>query len=48
MARKDGTFDGFREAASRAKPFATRYYTADTHRGALALPPYVQDVLAAV
>ena len=32
----------FREHAARAAPFDTRYYTADVHRGALALPRFFQ------
>jgi spermidine synthase len=35
----------FREQAARQKKFATRYYTADIHRGALALPPFVERAL---
>ncbi|WP_024888850.1 polyamine aminopropyltransferase [Luteimonas huabeiensis] len=40
LARKSGGFD-FREADARAKAFETRYYSADVHRGAQALPPFV-------
>ena len=35
----------FREADARAKPFPTRYYTADVHKGAQALPPFVAEAL---
>jgi spermidine synthase len=35
----------FREAHARAKSFATKYYTADIHRGALAMPPFVAEAL---
>jgi spermidine synthase len=41
--RRDLT--SFRESDARAKPFATKYYTADIHRGALAMPPFVADAL---
>ena len=44
MARKAGGF-GFREDAAAAKAFATRYYTADAHRGAASLPPFVKAAL---
>jgi len=44
MARKAGGF-GFREADAGAKPFATNYYTADIHRGAASLPPFVKAAL---
>jgi spermidine synthase len=43
LARKPGF--GFREAEARGKGFATRYYSADIHRGALATPPFVADEL---
>jgi spermidine synthase len=36
----------FREADARAKGFATQYYSADVHRGALATPPFVAAALA--
>jgi spermidine synthase len=36
----------FREAAARAKPFPTRWYNADVHRGALALPEFLAEALA--
>jgi spermidine synthase len=36
---------GFREADARGKTFATRYYSADLHRGALATPPFVAEAL---
>lgn len=46
LARKSGGFD-FRELDSRNKPFATRYYSADVHKGATALPPFVSTALGA-
>lgn len=35
--------EDFREAAAAAKTFATRYYTAPLHRGALALPAFFEQ-----
>ncbi len=35
----------FRKADAAAKSFATRYYTAGIHEGALATPPFVADAL---
>jgi spermidine synthase len=48
MARKGLPFDGFRDEAASNPPFATHYYTVATHRGALALPPFVARQLADV
>jgi spermidine synthase len=45
LARKSGGF-GFREADARARPFHTRYYSADIHTGAATLPPFVEEALA--
>ncbi|MGJ4731197.1 polyamine aminopropyltransferase [Luteimonas sp. SDU101] len=45
LARKSGGFD-FREDDARNKPFATKYYSAEIHRGAQALPPFVAQALA--
>ena len=44
LARKGQGFD-FREADARAKPFETLYYTADIHKGAQSLPPFVARAL---
>jgi spermidine synthase len=44
LARKAGGF-GFREADAHAKTFDSLYYSADIHRGALALPPFVAAAL---
>ena len=47
LARKaagDGAFE-FRAVDARDKPFPTRYYSADIHRGAMALPPFVAAAL---
>ncbi len=47
LARKGGAaLDAFRERDAAAKSFVTRYYTADTHRAALAMPPFVAEALA--
>jgi spermidine synthase len=48
LARKPGAGGsgfGFRDADARTKGFATRYYSADVHRGALAMPPFVAEAL---
>jgi spermidine synthase len=45
LARKGEAIAGFREAAVAAKNFATQYYSADIHRAAFALPPFVMDAL---
>jgi spermidine synthase len=44
LARKSGGF-AFREKDARVKSFATKYYSADIHRGASTLPPFVADAL---
>ncbi|NYZ61899.1 polyamine aminopropyltransferase [Luteimonas deserti] len=44
LARKGQGFD-FREEDARAKPFETLYYTADIHKGAQSLPPFVAKAL---
>jgi spermidine synthase len=44
LARKSGDFD-FREADARAKAFETKYYSAEVHRGAQHLPPFVAEAL---
>ena len=46
MARKDKAIEGFRESDVLNKPFATQYYSADIHRAAFTLPPYVQKALS--
>lgn len=45
MARKDANLNGFRETAAERRPFETRYYSVETHRGALALPPFMREAL---
>ena len=47
MAKKAAGADfGFREADARGKSFPTAYYSADLHKGAQALPPFVAAALA--
>jgi len=48
LARKaaDAGF-AFRERDAAKKPFATRYYSADIHRAAQVLPPFMLDALTA-
>jgi spermidine synthase len=45
MARKNANLNGFRETAAEKRPFETRYYSVETHRGALALPPFMHEAL---
>lgn len=44
IAGKVTPLEHFREADAGARPFPTRYYSADVHRGALATPPFLQDI----
>ena len=44
LARKSGDFT-FRETDAGAAPFDRKYYSADIHRGALTLPPFVAAAL---
>jgi len=44
LARKSGGF-GFRHSHAQNRPFATKYYSADIHQGALATPPFVAQAL---
>ena len=44
LARKSGGFD-FREADARARAFETKYYSAEVHKGAQSLPPFVAQAL---
>ena len=48
MARKGLKIKGFRESAARRKAFTTRYYTADIHNAARALPQFLQEALEEV
>ena len=43
MARKGQKFGDFREQMARHKPFVTKYYNADIHRGCNLLPQFMQD-----
>lgn len=43
MARKDGDLSGFRERGAATKTFPTRYYNADVHRAALAMPEFMRQ-----
>lgn len=45
LARKGLKIKGFRESAARRKAFTTRYYTADIHNAARALPQFLQEAL---
>ena len=45
MARKGVDLDGFRERGAQTKPFATRYYNAEVHKAALALPEFLAEAL---
>jgi spermidine synthase len=45
MARKGADLDGFRERGAQAKQFETRYYNAEIHKAALAMPEFMRDVL---
>lgn len=45
MAGKETPLRYFREADAAERPFVTRYYNADIHRGALAQPQFMVDLL---
>ncbi len=45
IAGKVTPLDHFREADAGVRPFPTRYYSADVHRGALATPPFLQAII---
>ena len=45
MARKGVDLDGFRERGAQTKPFKTRYYNAEIHRAALAMPEFLREAL---
>lgn len=45
MARKGADLTDFRERGAATKNFATRYYNADVHKGALALPEFMRTAL---
>jgi spermidine synthase len=45
MAAKEKRVDGFRESDARNRAFTTRYYNADIHRGALAIPEFFHSIM---
>lgn len=45
MARKSADLAAFRERDALRKHFTTRYYNADVHKGALALPAFMREAL---
>lgn len=46
LAAKDGSASQFREQAAAEKSFSTRYYNREIHRGALALPEFLSELIA--
>jgi spermidine synthase len=46
LARKDGAAARFREDAARGKSFTTRYYSTAVHSAALAVPAFLEVILA--
>ncbi len=46
MGGKGRNVRSYRESDARGKSFATRYYNADIHRGALAMPEFFRERLA--
>lgn len=47
MACKDGKLPAFRRADAERRGFETRYYDAEIHAAALALPPFLREALRA-
>lgn len=45
LARKEQRIEGFREADVRGRDFATRYYNAEIHKAALAMPEFFKQQL---
>jgi len=45
LARKGEELSAFRERAVATKPFATRYYNAEIHKAALAMPEFLREAL---
>lgn len=45
MARKGADLGGFRERGAISKNFSTKYYNAETHKGALAQPEFMREAL---
>jgi len=46
MAGKGGQLAVFRREDAARRPFSTRYYSADVHVGALAMPPFFRQAMA--
>ena len=46
MARKGAPIEGFREEAAGNRPFQTRYYNSDIHRGAFCAPEFFYQALS--
>lgn len=45
MTRKGADLTDFRERGAATKGFATRYYNAEVHKGALAMPEFLRAEL---
>ncbi|HET7358641.1 MAG TPA: polyamine aminopropyltransferase [Rhodanobacteraceae bacterium] len=45
LARRDADLSGFRERGAATRNFPTRYYNAEVHKGALALPEFMRAAL---
>lgn len=45
LARKEGKMEGYREDAAAEKSFATKYYSAEIHQAAFAMPPFFIESL---
>ena len=45
MARKSADLTDFRERGAATRQFDTRYYSVETHKAAMALPPFVREAL---
>ncbi|RYD15857.1 MAG: polyamine aminopropyltransferase [Lysobacteraceae bacterium] len=45
MARKGADLSGFRERGAATRQFHTRYYNAEMHKAALAMPEFMRDAL---
>ena len=45
MARKQADLTDFRERGAATRQFDTRYYSVETHKAALALPPFMREAL---
>ncbi|SCZ67015.1 Spermine/spermidine synthase [Thiohalomonas denitrificans] len=48
LAGKGAVMDEFREVDARKKAFPTAYYSADIHRAAFALPPFMREAFEGV